>query len=423
MQSASHAGAASAPEGQRSEGESANWGDPDATGIAELISRSRANGWRKEIAEIGRSRPFFSKRLLDFAQGNWHLLAGIPRDGTALDVGCGFGSLVLGLSTHFRTVLGIDMLLQRLALSRLRADQDGVAHAFFARSSGFQTPFRPETFDLVTLHGVLEWAAYYTRGEPRSLQLSMLAEARRVLKATGTLAVAIENRYAAESLVGMRDTHTQIRFITMLPRWLANILARSRTGLDYRTYLYGRSGYEKLFRDAGYRSVRILDLVSSYNDYQFVVAPGDAETYRFLWSRDLISTFYPRAGKMRRRLSRMLPRALGEVSYAYLILAGDSSTCMLDADHEIWKRANTWGVGEGVYRFACKGTGVGTMVLVAHDGSAPLGFIEYGVGLDATSPYPTVLHPAALKLLGEGAKLQSTEERGGIIHRTFRYGA
>src|SRR4029077_11674875 len=131
-------------------------------------------------------------------------------------------------------------------------------------------PFREHHFNLVIMNGVLEWAWLYASGAPRALQVDLLRETRRVLTANGTVAIAIENRFAMETLVGMPDTHTQIRFIPALPRPAASLLSRALRHEPYRTLLHSAAGSRQLLQDAGYPCVRIFDLVSSYNDYDFV---------------------------------------------------------------------------------------------------------------------------------------------------------
>jgi SAM-dependent methyltransferase len=357
------------------------WADPDPASIEALISNSAIAGWRTALTELSATHPFFVQRMKDLGLGNWHVLLGLQADSVALDLGCGFGSLPLGMGHYYRTVVGIDALPSRVAYASLRARQDARTGNVFARASGLDLPFRTGSFDLVTLNGVLEWAGLYGSGDPRDLQLRMLSEVHRALRPTGIVGVAIENRFAMETLVGMPDTHTSLRFAPALPRGLADRLARLIQNEPFRTYLYGGAGYMALARDAGFAAARVFDLVSSYNDYDYVIDTRDALSYRLLWSRDAIRTFYPRAGKARRAIAKVRPSVLGRFGYAFLLLAGQSPITVLDPTHPFWMTAISHGVEPGLARFACKGAAVGTMVMVTHDSRRPEWVIELGIGL------------------------------------------
>ena len=349
----------------------ARWADPELRELEDLLRETALRGWREALRTVEGRAPFFATRMRNLSLGNWHLLLARP-GGVALDVGCGFGSLALGLGAHHRTVLGVDALPSRLAYAALRAEQEGREGNVFARASGFALPIRDGTIDLATMNGVLEWAGLYADGEPRALQLAMLREMRRVLAPEGALAVAIENRYAMETLAGMPDTHTDLRLAPALPRPIADVLSRVGRRGRYRTYLYDARGYRRLARGAGYARVSVYDLVTSYNDYDFVVDPADAETYRLLWRRGLARQFHARAGRARDWVSRLAPGLLGGFGYAFLVLAGNDVTTALDASHRVWARASSIGVGAGRSRFACQGPVPGSLTIVTHDGSDPV---------------------------------------------------
>jgi hypothetical protein len=123
----------------------------------------------------------------------------------------------------------------------------------------------------------------------------------------------------------------------------------------------------------------VLDLVSSYNDYDFVLRLGDTASYDLLWRRGAVRTFYKRAGLARRAVAKAWPRALGAFGYAYLVLGGADVATVLDEAHPIWAVAGRHGIRPGRTRFACKGTAAGTMVVATHDGTRLESLLEIGV--------------------------------------------
>jgi ubiquinone/menaquinone biosynthesis C-methylase UbiE len=79
----------------------------------------------------------------------------LPRgDEAALDAGCGAGALALALAPHVRTVVGIDVVPELLALARERAPEN----AEFVQADAAHLPFDDFSFDLAgtlrTLHHV-----------------------------------------------------------------------------------------------------------------------------------------------------------------------------------------------------------------------------------------------------------------------------
>jgi SAM-dependent methyltransferase len=378
---------------------SAQWADPDVTAIETLISESETDGWRPALDRLAGQYPFFARRMRDIGLGNWHVLLLRPRDVAALDIGCGFGSLVLGLSEYYRRAIGLDALSTRVRYGHLRSRQDRRGTAF-VEGTGLVLPFGDRDFGLVTMNGVLEWAGLHGEGPPEELQHAMLRQVRRVLADDGVFAMAIENRFAMETVVGMPDTHTGLRFVPVLPRTLAQMVVQSRSRQDFRTYLYNARGYANLVRRAGFARAAVLDLVSSYNDYDFVVRLGDTPSYELLWRREAVRTFYRRAGSARRALAQIFPGTLGSFGYAYLVLGGNDTTTVLDETHPFWKVAAEHQIGPGRTRFACKGTPVGTMVVATHDGTRVDSLIEIGVNDDPSGDIAASLSSHIITTLG-----------------------
>jgi hypothetical protein len=247
----------------------------------------------------------------------------------------------------------------------------------------------------------------------------MLAEMRRVAREDGAVAVAIENRYALESLLALADTHTGLTFVTALPRSAADLVSRWRRHEPYRVILHSQSGYRELFRDAGFTDVTILDLVSSYNDYDFVVHPGDAVTYRFLWERRMVRSFYRPAAWARSRLASWKPSLLGKLSYAYLIVGGRSAATLLDERHPFWSEATACGADPGPARFASPGDHPGTATIFTHDGERILSLVELGPESDGESngaDPATVRWPEAQELPD---RLSGSGQFNGIDYRVF----
>ena len=392
------------------------WADLPPETMAELVRISRVRGWRAALSETPGVSPSFARRLSNFGLGNWHLLRLASPTGTALDLGCGYGSLALGLGEFYRRVIGVEPVGERIGYAALRARQDQRSNVDFVEAGGHELPFAAGRFDLVTLNGVLEWAALFRPGKPAVLQRELLEEAHRVLTDTGAVAVAIENRFALATLTGLADTHTGVHGVPALPRWLADRVMRRTKGQPYRTYLYSRQGYHRLLRAAGFRDSRVLDLVTSYNDYDFILDPTDGPSYRFLWTHGLVRSFYRPAAWIRRRVARIAPRLLGEVSYAYLAIGARDATTVLDAGHPFWSDAAVHNITPGAHRFACRGANPNQLAVVTHDGRRVGAVVEFGPhigGADAVRVLPERLQ----QTLGDRLSVVSDGSWNGIPYR------
>src|SRR3954452_6892978 len=100
----------------------------------------------------------------------------------ALDVGCGPGTITVGLGQAVAPgrVVGLDLAPSVLAEARAHATAHSTAHIAFEAGSATTLPFPDRTFDAVFAHTLLEHLR-----DP----LAALREARRVRRPGGVLGV------------------------------------------------------------------------------------------------------------------------------------------------------------------------------------------------------------------------------------------
>jgi len=127
--------------------------------------------WRKEGRRIG---------LDDCDQELIHdvLLRYLPRDGLIVDAGCGVGKWPIYLRRHGYRVLGVDISHEACAIGRENDPGLGVAQADVR-----YTPLKTASVDAVVSLGVVE---HDEHGPDAALR-----EARRILKPTGILVLAV----------------------------------------------------------------------------------------------------------------------------------------------------------------------------------------------------------------------------------------
>jgi SAM-dependent methyltransferase len=95
-----------------------------------------------------------------------------------LDVGCGPGSITLGLAAVAHHVIGVDPKDAEFPQARAYASEHGIEHVEFRKGTIYQLDFPDASVDVCTLFSMME-----TLDDP----LAGLAEVRRVLKPGGLL--------------------------------------------------------------------------------------------------------------------------------------------------------------------------------------------------------------------------------------------
>jgi ubiquinone/menaquinone biosynthesis C-methylase UbiE len=100
-----------------------------------------------------------------------------------LDVGCGPGSITIGLAQAVAPgeAVGVDASDEAIAAARRRAEEEACANVRFDVADAYALPFEDATFDAAWMHAVLQHLR-----DP----LAVLREVHRVLKPGGVIGVA-----------------------------------------------------------------------------------------------------------------------------------------------------------------------------------------------------------------------------------------
>ena len=108
------------------------------------------------------------------------LLPKLRPDVEVLDLGCGPGTITLGLARRSGRVVGLDVSTIMLEEARRHAADTGVGNVTFDEGSAYDLPYDGASFDVVYAHQTMQHLA-----DP----VSALREARRVLRPGGLVAL------------------------------------------------------------------------------------------------------------------------------------------------------------------------------------------------------------------------------------------
>lgn len=183
-----------------------------------------------------------AKASLKFIAANQ--LCGSGRSIRVLEIGCGTGNFLAEAAQQFDTVVGVDIAMRWLHLSRRRFMDRGIECPPLVCCCAEFLPFRDEMFDLVTASATLE----FVRDQSR-----VLRESNRVLTSGGTMYVNTANRFSMAA-----DPYCYLWGVGFLPRKFQAAYVKLRSGAAYESIkTMSLADLRRLAREA-FQSIEIM---------------------------------------------------------------------------------------------------------------------------------------------------------------------
>lgn len=131
----------------------------------------------------------------------------LPSNGSVLEVGCGCGAITRFLGERVAHVVALEGSPRRAAITRARTrDLDSVS----VLCASLEDVIFDGVFDFVICNGVLEYAPLFIKHDQPAQELIRLLTS--LLKPTGNLIVAIENKFGLRYFSSSKEEHTNIMF-------------------------------------------------------------------------------------------------------------------------------------------------------------------------------------------------------------------
>ncbi len=261
------------------------FGEISRSEMSDVLEVANNRGYKAALHFLIHKCPSLTSYILSDLRIDWlfHCYNETRRH-RCLDLGSGWGSLCFPLAEFFDETISLDLPSRRLDFQQIRAKQDSLTGMSMVSADMLFLPFSDNDFDLTVANGVLEWAGFFRKGDPKSWQLHLLREIWRCLKPGGCLYIGIENRFGLPYWFGARD-HTLLPFTSLLPRKIADLavhgLLKDKGWSQYSTYTYTFQGYKSLLKDAGFEPVEFYWTYPSYNYPKFAGRLHDGHSYSF----------------------------------------------------------------------------------------------------------------------------------------------
>lgn len=255
--------------------------------MAELVAIAYECGWRRAIeqhvAELTLHKDHAEEYATSEARGDFLFFTSIDQSSTVLSIGSGWGNIELAFARIAKQVYALDTTLANLQFVGIRAQQEGQDNIIPVVGDVVKLPLPPASCDVVLMVGALGRIPWERDDDtPRNLQIRALENALKVLKPGGQLYIGIENRFSIKSFLGFREPHTGLRFIGLMPRWLADLYSRMVRRAPFREWTYSRRELRRLLTTAGFAQIQEYYPLPSYKNFRFITDFSEPWLTRFL---------------------------------------------------------------------------------------------------------------------------------------------
>jgi ubiquinone/menaquinone biosynthesis C-methylase UbiE len=268
------------------------------------LQKAKAEGWVAAAVELHGGE---ENAKYVTSSDRYHFLSKLPLkpDQAILEIGCSLGQIMLPIAKRVKTVDGLEVVLKQAQFAAERARQENIDNVRFAAGgTDCLLPYADAVFDGVVLNLVLEWCANRDSAMHEIMQQQLLNEIARVLKPGGFLFLNTKNRYAIRLLLGGHDEHMDnMRFGSVLPRWLGRLLMRNRKSFGW---LHSYPHLKAMIEKAGFGKTTGLWAAPEMRWPTEILAFDSPEL-----SEKLSKTGFPYAnGRMQRRIMASLPPSM-----------------------------------------------------------------------------------------------------------------
>ena len=212
-------------------------GAPRSEKLNEFNRIASTEGWRAAAERASRTSD--TPAISSEARADFRFLLPVTKDAIVLDMCCGWGNMTTAFARTCKHVFTLDTSWDKLVFSSLRASQEGLENITYLHARPDDIPLPNASCHIVLLADSLEcgfWQQTSTNGDQNHAKI--LQSMWEVLAPGGCLYLGIENRYSYKYLLGGRVPPSNLRFVSLLPRSLANAYSQLLRKVDYQEITY-----------------------------------------------------------------------------------------------------------------------------------------------------------------------------------------
>jgi ubiquinone/menaquinone biosynthesis C-methylase UbiE len=256
-------------------------------------------GWRaaaEEISKKSANPTHFLEYITSEARADFRFLLPVTQDAIVLDVCGGWGNTTAAFARTCKNVFALDISWDKLVFSSLRAAQEGLENITYLRARPDDIPLPNTSCHIALVADTFEcgfWQQVSTNSEHNHAKI--LQSIWEVLVPGGCLYLGIENRCSYKYLLGGRVPPSNLRFISLLPRSLANRYSQTLRKVDYQETTYSLKGISNLLHQAGFSKIETYYPIPSYPRFRFLADLSSQAATDFMISRLRVHSGFKRS--------------------------------------------------------------------------------------------------------------------------------
>jgi 2-polyprenyl-3-methyl-5-hydroxy-6-metoxy-1,4-benzoquinol methylase len=241
------------------------------------------------------------------ARADFRFTLPVTGDDIVLDVCGGWGNMTAAFARTCKHVFALDTSWNKLIFSSIRSSQEGLDNITYLHASPDEIPLPKGSCQVAVLADTLEcgfWQQTSTNSHQNHSQI--LQSIWEKLVPGGCLYLGVENRYSYKYILGGRVPPSDLRFISLVPRFLADRYSQLLRKVDYQEITYSLKGITILLRQVGFSNVEVFFPIPAYPKFGFLADLNSRASTEFMISRLRVHSGFNRSFYLFSRIASAL---------------------------------------------------------------------------------------------------------------------